>query len=266
MDESRCILGYALRTNSDWTYILYGRITLFWYHLTEVYLLDITIRRNISSSCHSVITLPPQCICKIYLVIVKTTHVPVIAPCSAGVTESEMRAECTALQVEWHRSYTFTDNVYIIDCIMECTSPYLEERYFIVRISPPTLIQNSSRAFKLSSRCANISLIIMTPSRKSRKTISLSERSSIRANYKLTTSFSSGIHPIRCITPEILTCIFLQCLPDGYLPRQVTSEAPLLLVRVCNYWYTLAYRGRGRVGHQSALVIRRTMSKLMRIR
>ncbi|KAF8872441.1 hypothetical protein CPB84DRAFT_1691417, partial [Gymnopilus junonius] len=53
------------------------------------------------------------------------------------------------------------------------------------------------------------------------------------------------LHPVRTLPPEILSRIFLHCLPENLffeniLHRPTRSEAPLLLVQICRSWRTVA--------------------------
>ncbi|KAF8879316.1 hypothetical protein CPB84DRAFT_1622766, partial [Gymnopilus junonius] len=56
------------------------------------------------------------------------------------------------------------------------------------------------------------------------------------------------LHPLRALQPEILSKIFLYCLPYSYWSpcwedapnRPKPSEAPLLLSQICRRWRTVA--------------------------
>ncbi|KAK7013088.1 F-box domain-containing protein [Favolaschia claudopus] len=51
-------------------------------------------------------------------------------------------------------------------------------------------------------------------------------------------------HPIHALPPELISLIFVHCLPTGAAgPRKLhPSTAPLLLTRICSAWRTLALR------------------------
>jgi hypothetical protein len=52
--------------------------------------------------------------------------------------------------------------------------------------------------------------------------------------------FSALLAPLRAIPPEVLQEIFLACLPATHGAIMHSSEAPLLLGRVCSSWRTLS--------------------------
>ncbi|KAK7449771.1 hypothetical protein VKT23_013246 [Stygiomarasmius scandens] len=47
--------------------------------------------------------------------------------------------------------------------------------------------------------------------------------------------------PIRRLPPEVLSEIFIQCLPTDYNPTRSLTEAPLLLTRVCQSWREICF-------------------------
>ncbi|PPR02633.1 hypothetical protein CVT24_002118 [Panaeolus cyanescens] len=54
-------------------------------------------------------------------------------------------------------------------------------------------------------------------------------------------SYSPILSPIRRIPPDVLGEIFYQCLSTHRNPIMHSSEAPLLLTRVCRSWRSIAY-------------------------
>ncbi|THU90903.1 hypothetical protein K435DRAFT_569468, partial [Dendrothele bispora CBS 962.96] len=48
------------------------------------------------------------------------------------------------------------------------------------------------------------------------------------------------LSPFRRLSPEILSEIFVRCLPSNHLPTRSTTEAPLVLLCICKKWRQVA--------------------------
>ncbi|KAJ7088513.1 hypothetical protein B0H15DRAFT_885899, partial [Mycena belliarum] len=62
----------------------------------------------------------------------------------------------------------------------------------------------------------------------------------LKAVRDLVDPYLALVSPVRAVPPEILQEIFIACLPDAHNAIMDTSQAPLLLGRVCASWRTIS--------------------------
>jgi hypothetical protein len=90
----------------------------------------------------------------------------------------------------------------------------------------------------LSERIA-IKNLLVTPNDQIREIDSDINRLSLKRSQLSTfvKAHNALLSPIRCLCPEILQAIFIECLHQyPSYPAMHVSEAPLLLGRVCRLW------------------------------